>query len=486
MPATELPLDDVKRALRSVSPPSSYHGSRSSTPGVAAHHETSVFPFRAASLPPRPVSSPPSFNVAIKPVYPDHGEEAARHGSHADDCTLPIPEDPHDHLPAPTPASIPETMCPTPDLPHISRLLRMQEYQKRRLYQLEFELRALQLSTARTARLARIARSVHRTLAECVRSEDRLSFTSIFGALQDAADGSTVPVGMDQTATDEAPFLNGLRENHRDAVVKLLHQVRTNGDFLADRLVSLTSREVLALLPDRGSTRSSGSVLETSGGSYLRSSRHLGYVADRQTDFLSALSFGSTLETLVHAVGAYSTSSEGEDNRSLDIWSTVCARLITERKSGSEKFVPAVLDLWAESDAWPGKQRLEIWMRRTLQRGSFLLDQPSKQSFRMRIQVRPELPRPEDTQAEAFYDEAVSQLLDLVADGSGATVIPESALSMFRAIWRKLPPESGHQRGLSRFILTRWLFSSFIMDVLSLPEASSSIAVSTNHHTDVA
>ncbi|KAK6405342.1 hypothetical protein LTR81_019858 [Elasticomyces elasticus] len=409
--------------------------------------------------------------MAIKPVYPDHGEESARHGSHADDCTLPIPEDPHDHLPAPTPASTPETMCPTPDLPHISRLLRMQEYQKRRLYQLEVELRALQLSTARTARLARIARSVHRTLAECVRSEDRLSFTSIFGALQDAADVSTVRVGMDATATDEAPFLNGLRDNHRDAVVKLLHQVRTNGDFLADHLASLTNREILALLPDRGSTRSSGSVLETSGGSYLRSSRHLGYVADRQTDSLSALSFGSTLETLVHAVGAYSSSSGGEDIRSLDVWSTVCARLITDRKSGSEKFVPAVLDLWAESDAWPGKQRLEIWMRRTLQRGSFLLDQPSKQSFRMRIQVRPELPRPEDTQAEAFYNEAVSQLLDLVADGSGATLIPESALSMFRAIWRKLPPESGHQRGLSRFILTRWLFSSFIMDVLSLPEA---------------
>ncbi|KAK5694713.1 hypothetical protein LTR97_009303 [Elasticomyces elasticus] len=409
--------------------------------------------------------------MAIKPVYPDHGEETARHGPHSGDYTLPIPEKPHDHLPAPTPASISETMCPTPDLPHISRLLRMQEYQKRRLCQLEAELRALQLSTARAARLAKIARSVHRTLAECVRSEDRLSFTSIFGALQDAADGSTVRVGMDATATDEAPFLNGLRDNHRDAVVKLLHQVRTNGDFLADRLASLTSREILALLPDRGSTRSSGSVLETSGGSYLRSSRHLGYVADRQTDSLSALSFGSTLETLVHAVGAYSSSSGGENIRCLDVWSTVCARLISERKSGSEKFVPAVLDLWAEADAWPGKQRLEIWMRRTLQRGSFLLDQPSKQSFRMRIQVRPELPRPEDTQAEAFYDEAVSQLLDLVADSSGATLIPESALSMFRAIWRKLPPESGHQRGLSRFILTRWLFSSFIMDVLSLPEA---------------
>ncbi|KAK5747107.1 hypothetical protein LTR17_000239 [Elasticomyces elasticus] len=409
--------------------------------------------------------------MAIKPVYPDHGEEAARHGPYAGDYTFPTPEDPHDHLPASTPASIPETMCPTPDLPHISRLLRMQEYQKRRLCQLEAELRALQLSTARTARLARIARSVHHTLAECVRSEDRLSFTSIFGALQDAADGSTVRVGMDATATDEAPFLNGLRDNHRDAVVKLLHQVRTNGNFLADRLASLTSKEILALLPDRGSTRSSGSVLETSGGSYLRSSRHLGYVADRQTDSLSALSFGSTLETLVHAVGAYSGSSGGEDIRSLDVWSTVCARLITDRKSGSEKFVPAVLDLWAESDAWPGKQRLEIWVRRTLQRGAFLLDQPSKQSFRMRIQVRPELPRPEDTQAEAFYDEAVSQLLDLVADGSGATLIPETALIMFRAIWRKLPPESGHQRGLSRFILTRWLFSSFIMDVLSLPEA---------------
>ncbi|TKA83580.1 hypothetical protein B0A55_00417 [Friedmanniomyces simplex] len=89
----------------------------------------------------------------------------------------------------------------------------------------------------------------------------------------------------------------------------------------------------------------------------------------------------------------------------------------------------------------------------------------------MRIQVRPEIPALEDVQAEAFYVDAVNQLLELLSDTSGATVIPEPVLRMCRAIWTKLPQDSGHQRGLSRFLLTRWLFSSFIMDAIVLPEA---------------
>ncbi|TKA64964.1 hypothetical protein B0A55_09907, partial [Friedmanniomyces simplex] len=196
-----------------------------------------------------------------------------------------------------------------------------------------------------------------------------------------------------------------------------------------------------------------------------------GYVADKQTDSLSSLAFRSALETLVYSVSAYSGGSNVEDRRALDVWSTVCARLIAEQKPGSEKLVPAVLDLWAVSTAWPGKQRLELWLLQTLQRGAFLLEQPSKQSFRMRIQVRPEIPALEDVQAEAFYVDAVDQLLELLSDTSGVAVIPEPALRMCRAIWTKLPQDSGHQRGLSRFLLTRWLFSSFAMDAIVLPEA---------------
>ncbi|KAK0356753.1 hypothetical protein LTR59_000965 [Friedmanniomyces endolithicus] len=358
---------------------------------------------------------------------------------------------------------------PLPDLPQISRVLRLQKYQRRQLCDLQAELRSLQLATSRNARLAKMAPSVHRTMAECIRSEDKPSFVSLFSLFHDVADEPADERA--HTAVAQSTFLDRLPDHHRTVILQLLHEVHNDGAFVADRLAALTHRELLALLPDRGPTRSTASVLDSSRASYSRVSQQLGYVADSQMDSLSSVAFGSALETLIYAVDGHSGNLATDESRALEVWSTVCAHLIAIQKPGSEKLVPAVLDLWAVSTAWPGKQRLELWMLQVLQRGAFLLEQPSKQSFRMRIQARPAIPAQEDVEAEVFYADAVSELLELLSDVSGATVIPQPALDMCHAIWKKLSPGSGHQRGLSRFLLTRWLFSSFVLDAVVLPEA---------------
>ncbi|KAK0291837.1 hypothetical protein LTR91_008821 [Friedmanniomyces endolithicus] len=358
---------------------------------------------------------------------------------------------------------------PLPDLPQISRVLRLQKYQRRQLCDLQAELRSLQLATSRSSRLAKMARSVHRTMAECVRSEDKPSFVSLFSTFHDVADEPAEERA--HTVVAQSVFLDRLPDHHRAVVLKLLYEVHSNGAFVADRLAALTHREILALLPERGSTRSTASVLDSSRASYSRASHQLGYVIDGQMDSLSSLAFGSHLETLIFAVDGHSGTLATDASRALEIWSTVCAHLIAIQKPGSEKLVPAVLDLWAASTTWPGRQRLELWMLQILQRGAFLLEQPSKQSFRMRIQVRPAIPAQEDLEAEAFYADAVNELLELLSDFSGVTVIPQPAIDMCHEIWKKLSPGSGHQRGLSRFLLTRWLFSSFMLDAVVLPEA---------------
>ncbi|KAK0994544.1 hypothetical protein LTR91_007612 [Friedmanniomyces endolithicus] len=306
---------------------------------------------------------------------------------------------------------------PLPDLPQISRVLRLQKYQRRQLCDLQAELRSLQLATSRNARLAKMAPSVHRTMAECIRSEDKPSFVSLFSLFHDVADEPADERA--HTAVAQSTFLDRLPDHHRTVILQLLHEVHNDGAFVADRLAALTHRELLALLPDRGPTRSTASVLDS-----------------------------------------------------------------TIQKPGSEKLVPAVLDLWAVSTAWPGKQRLELWMLQVLQRGAFLLEQPSKQSFRMRIQARPAIPAQEDVEAEVFYADAVSELLELLSDVSGATVIPQPALDMCHAIWKKLSPGSGHQRGLSRFLLTRWLFSSFVLDAVVLPEVRDLARYEVRNATD--
>ncbi|KAI6957288.1 hypothetical protein KC329_g18026 [Hortaea werneckii] len=159
-----------------------------------------------------------------------------------------------------------------------------------------------------------------------------------------------------------------------------------------------------------------------------------------------------------------------EERRSLDLWSTVCARLIIEQKPGSEKLVPAVLDIWTSSCDWPGKTRIDLWIAETLRKGAFLMEQPSKQSFRIRVHGRPDSSADDEKKSEDFYSQATDALLDLLADPSDVSVIPNKALEMCRAIWTKLQTSPGHQRGFPHFILTRWLFSSFLVQVVTLPE----------------
>ncbi|KAI6870048.1 hypothetical protein KC334_g19109, partial [Hortaea werneckii] len=160
-----------------------------------------------------------------------------------------------------------------------------------------------------------------------------------------------------------------------------------------------------------------------------------------------------------------------EERRSLDLWSTVCARLIIEQKPGSEKLVPAVLDIWTSSCHWPGKTRIGLLIAETLRKGAFLLEQPSKQSFRIRVHGRPDSSADDEKKSEEFYSQATDALLELLADPSNVSVIPNKALEMCRAIWTKLQTSPGHQRGFPHFILTRWLFSSFLVQVVTLPEA---------------
>ncbi|KAI7391866.1 hypothetical protein KC336_g16643 [Hortaea werneckii] len=139
-------------------------------------------------------------------------------------------------------------------------------------------------------------------------------------------------------------------------------------------------------------------------------------------------------------------------------------------KPGSEKLVPAVMDIWTSSCDWPGKTRIDLWIAETLRKGAFLMEQPSKQSFRIRVHGRPDSSADDEKKSEDFYSQATDALLDLLADPSDVSVIPNKALEMCRAIWTKLQTSPGHQRGFPHFILTRWLFSSFLVQVVTLPE----------------
>ncbi|KAK3684441.1 hypothetical protein LTR37_020281 [Vermiconidia calcicola] len=360
----------------------------------------------------------------------------------------------------------------------LSLLSSSERYQRRKCLQAQDQLYHAHLVAARTARLLHTARSVQRTLAECIKAEDKHSFVNLFNAFHDTlADCSETTKVRGETALEDvencvsypASFVDGLPASSRTAILDFLSNVRQDGDFVADRLAALSHKELVSLLPDKGISRSTDSVFGSSPRMSSRMSKHLGYVADIQTDCLSSFECGSPLETLLLSVRDVSCTPLHLDSVAIDLWATVCARLISEQKPGSERFVPAVIDVFSSCCPWPGKERLGVWISSILESGYFLLEQPSKQSFRLRVQGQAEITAEDESRAEAFYESAVHSLLSLLADPAGASVIPEGVLLFCQAICQKLERSPSHRQVFPNFVLTRWLFS-FLTDAITTPE----------------
>lgn len=366
----------------------------------------------------------------------------------------------------------------------IIRLLRLQKYHQRRSRHAEDSLHRLQTAAARTYRLACAARSAQHTLAECIKSEDKTSFVNLLHAFHDASEGCLAPPTTEAGCTSQTSshsFMDSISTSARTPILDLLTKIRYDGTFIANRLDSLSQRELVDLISDHGACRQGDSVFGSSARWSPRTSKPLGFVVDAHVDMVSSYSYGNALETLICGVRGLGNSGNLEQERSTKVWATVCAKLLAKQKPGSEKLVPAVLDIWASSISWPGKDRLELWILKTLQEGFFLLDQPSRQTFRARVEGRSEIPPEDEIRAEAFYTRAVDSLLGLLGDRSGPSVIPPGAIAMCRAIGDELADSPGHQRNLPQFIITRWLCSSFLVDALTVPEVRISSAVV--HHS---
>ncbi|PIA91400.1 hypothetical protein CB0940_09730 [Cercospora beticola] len=496
MPDTRSPPEGEEKDGPSsdlVSPRTSHHASRSSTPGTS-HLDGSprYLDFMPNPPSPGPPSQPNMADEAAPPWEPNSppttsGQITTQQATsqQALPSTMHRPQLPRDTVvrsTAPSTNGFEDVAC----LSEITHLLRLQKYHKRRCLHAQEELHRLQIATAKAARLRLTAHSVQRTLAECIRAEDKSSFANLLHAFQhvceDAAKTSHPPVpGANQSPVAAKPFesfLNDISSASRNVVLDLLAKLRYDGHFLAERISALTPKELNALLPERVVSRSSDSVFASSTRT-SRNSRPLGFAVDAQVDVLNAYAYGSPLEALIFGPGLPLLDDQADRRRTTEVWATVCAKVITEQKPGSERLVPALLDIWSNFEPWLGKDRLETWMLQTLQRGAFVLEQPTKQTFRARVEGRPDVSAQDEARIEAFYAEATDSLLALFGDQHSPSVIPPGALSFCQAVSQKLR-DSPQQRGFPSFILTRWLFNSFIMDVINLPEAHM---MTTDHYT---
>jgi hypothetical protein len=183
------------------------------------------------------------------------------------------------------------------------------------------------------------------------------------------------------------------------------------------------------------------------------------------------------LAALIYSIFANSSGPDSaEDLRRTDVWATTCARLIKDTKPGSDKFIKTVLDVWAGMREWPGKANLELYLMQALQDGQFLLEKAEEQTARAGVQ--PVARSTKDTiAADEYFDRVVKRLFEVVDDEPSAGGIPEGVLEIGNAILRKLDEEKNLRKASQNFFVSRWLFSTFLLNAIIHPEAGCPLPV---------
>lgn len=387
-------------------------------------------------------------------------------------------------------------------LEELAHLVRLSRYQERKCADTRIKLQRTLVSTALSARLTRCGDMAHRNLVDCLRGEDKRNFASLYNAVIDvrkscdelrrfavmdpdmdllqqsgigSAESLPSPTGFAPGTVPAAgslvPFLNDISAQARETFLNFLTQIRTNPDYVATRVASLSSSELASLTSFHQGLEPIDSVLpyhsRPSGrGTGTTTSRN---PAQDRTAIERLLSFQrhDPLSALVYTCFANSAGPDSaEDKRRTAVWASTCARLISEQKSGVEPLLTSVLNAWTAMRDWSGKSNMEWYLMKILEDGAFLLDRAEDQhGTRFNLS---DWTAKDQIAAEEFYDRATDELFDIMDDEDG-TGIPEGLVELGNEILKRLDPK--YVDSTRRWFIYKWLFSVWLLGVVIYPES---------------
>lgn len=344
------------------------------------------------------------------------------------------------------------------------------------------------VSTALSARLARCGELAHRTLVDNFRADEKKHFANLYNAIHDVRNscdatrryallepdldnGRPNPNGEDSGGS-LSTFMHEIPQRSRESLLKFLTQIRTNPDYLASRISSLTPAELSALTVFHQTLEPIDSVLPFHTRAKGHASSNHRNPANIPSPVERLLSFQrhDPLSALIHTCFANSAGPDSvEDLRRTDVWATTCARLITESKTGTDPFICSVLNVWTVMRDWSGRSNMEWYLMKILEDGAFLLEKAEDQAG-TRIHVEPRNAK-DSIAADEFYTKAVEGLFEVV-DDPGAGGIPEGLVELGNAILRKLDPK--RHVATRKFLVSKWLFTVFLVNVVVHPEVLQS------------
>lgn len=346
---------------------------------------------------------------------------------------------------------------------------------------LERRLRATKVSVGVSARMIRIGNSIQRGLAEALKHDDKANFLALYHMLWEIQETCVSDSRRDdQQDLDEreplsepeldhsADFFHQLSPQSRTDLLEILRLVRSDPQFLVDRLLSFTSSQLAAFTSpattlDAGDSGfASSSARSRSQYSFNRSSAQSAPFKDHayafeRTDPLSIL--------LCNVFAAPLEPGSTEAKLRIDVWSSVCAQLISH---GSSRFYPLIgqiLSSWAAGSSWKARSKFELYLMDILQTGAFLLehiDTPVGLDFAAEAldPLRTDV-------AEEFFASAVDDLFQLLDDPDGG--FPHPVFQFASSVLRKLDHPNNRNRFME-YLFVQWFFPKFLYSALTYPE----------------
>lgn len=375
-------------------------------------------------------------------------------------------------------AALPTSRTSLSELAHLTRL---QRYQEQRRSHARVRLHRWLVSAGLSARLLHCGELAYRTLIEYFRSDDtqaRKNFATLYNALHDVRsscdatrryallepdmeNGKTSKLIKDDVMASFSTFMHEIPQKIRSELLAFICEIRTNPEFLATRIASLSQQELMALASFRPAPEPE-SVFPSGKGPGITKKPSLASMPNPVERLLS-FQRHDPLSALIYTCFANSYGPDSnEDQRRTEAWATTCARLITDAKQGCEPLIKSVLDAWARMRDWPAKTNIELFLMQVLQDGQFLVEKADQNKT---IMGEKEL----KYEAEAFFDRATKRLFDVIDDEPSAGGMPEGVWEIGEALMKKLGNKK-LKHAAENIIILRWFLAGFLRNALVYPE----------------
>ena len=409
--------------------------------------------------------------------------------------TDPIPKGlPMVELPGSTPAEVYTTSLVS--LEELAHLVDLEMSQRGRTLSIDVDMDRLSLSCGLDRRLISTLSIAYGNLIDQYKTNDQAGFGGLYEAceqLKVSCDTATATAKLtgpnlegDLLRPEDLEARSGIRmlpADDQSIIVAFILRIRTEPNFLSDRVSSMSPSELTALTSSYHPAGIDFSVLpnHSHGKTQFYSKDSQMMKLSRRMDNLHRFHEQDPLFALLYGVfDSSSRSGSLEYFRRTDIWSTVCARNFTEgfnqAKPGSDELAIATLDAFANFQDWGRKPTIETYLMKLLAEGSYLLD-PEHQAMASNDSVETQNAKAAIAEAE-FFDKALTDLFGLLTTEPLNQAVPETALTFIHAILRKI--EDRKLRALAKdFIVCRWYFATFISSIVVYPEVCSLIQLLT-------